>query len=625
MKFQFSIIKTNRSVVMLLAFCVLSYILILACANRGSGPQGGPKDITPPKPLKSTPNINALNYKKNRIEIIFDENIQLEKTFDNVVISPPQKQAPVAKAIGKKLLVELKDTLKANTTYTINFGDAIVDNNEKNVLSGYVFSFSTGNYIDSLQISGYVLDAQNLNPVSNVFVGIHSDLSDSAFLKKPFDRIAKTDKSGRFSVKNVGEGKYRVYSLNDIGNNFIFDQPNEQISFLDSIFVPNIKIMIKNDTVWRDSINKVDNKQDTIKLIDKIKSDTTRIYSPDSVVLRAFTEEFHKQYLVKSERKDQYHFSLFFNDINENLPKIEALNFPFDDEVFIQTNERKDSITYWLKDSLAWNTDTLKIKLTYLKTDSLNKLESQTDTLLLRSKNKKQDNQKQKKNQKNVQEFLKINTNTSASFNYFDSIAFSFQTPTELLPEIKIKIEQKIDTIYKEEKFTLAKGDSVGLKYIAKVNFKAGGTYRISVDSASFVDIYGKVNNKFSTTLTCKPQDSYSSLTLEMGFFTGKEIVELLDKNDKVLKTIKVTQPKIKFSLLDEGIYYARLFVDENSNGKWDTGDYKKNIQPEAVYYYPYYFELRQMWDLEEYWDYLEFPIIEQKPKELIKDTKIQN
>ena len=180
---------------LLIAAVVVSYFVVIACANRGAGPQGGPKDITPPHPIKSTPKLNAFNYKKNRIEIIFDEIVQVEKAFDNVIVSPPQKQMPVVKALGKRLVVDLKDTIQENTTYTVFFGDAIVDNNEHNPLPNYIFSFSTGNTIDSLQMSGTLINASDLNPLSGIVVGIHSDLSDSAFIKKPFDRITKTDTS----------------------------------------------------------------------------------------------------------------------------------------------------------------------------------------------------------------------------------------------------------------------------------------------------------------------------------------------------------------------------------------------------------------------------------------------
>lgn len=607
-----------KSVFVLLTMAFAAYIIAIACANRGAGPQGGPKDITPPHPIKSTPNLNTLNYKKNRIEIIFDEIIQVEKAFDNVIISPPQKQMPVVKALGKKLIVELKDTLIENTTYTIFFGDAIVDNNEKNPLSNYTFSFSTGDVIDSLKMSGTIIDASSLNPVAGILVGIHRDLADSAFRSKPFDRITKTDKKGNFTINNIKEGKYRIYALGDIGSNYKFDLPNEQIAFIDTTFIPTVEIKQKIDTIFRDSIVAQNGINDTLQIIDTIINRSTQMFFPDSIILKVFTEETTIQYLVKSERKDMQNFTLYFNAPNEQLPTIEAINFPFENQVLIQHNERRDTITYWLKDTMAWNTDTLKLKLTYLKTDSTQNLVNQTDTLSLRSLKKKPQNNKPQ--QKSRQQFLSVSTNGNSNFNFFDNIEINFDVPTTLDKTKQILLEQKVDTLWKKQTSNLEKIDSLGLKYILKTTLKPSETYRFTVDSAYFSDIYGHVNNKFTANISCKDKDSYASLTLEMGLFTGKEIVELLDKSEKVVRRMHVNTEKIKFENLDAGTYYARLFVDLNGNSKWDTGKFSENLQPEPVYYYPYNFQLRQMWDSEEYWDYKEFHILEQKPKELKKD-----
>ena len=605
---------------LLIAAVVVSYFVVIACANRGAGPQGGPKDITPPHPIKSTPKLNALNYKKNRIEIIFDEIVQVEKAFDNVIISPPQKQMPVVKALGKRIVVDLKDTIQENTTYTVFFGDAIVDNNEHNPLPNYTFSFSTGNTIDSLQMSGTLINASDLNPLSGIVVGIHSDLSDSAFIKKPFDRITKTDKNGHFSVSNIKEGKYRIYALGDIGNNFKFDQPNELIAFTDTVFVPYCRTIQQTDTVYRDSIVTNRGIRDTVKVLDTIVNRRRNMFFPDSIILKAFTEDFVKQYLVKSERKDRQHFSLYFNAPNEKLPIVEALNFSFDDKVFIQSNNRKDSITYWLKDSLTWSVDTLKLKLTYQKTDSTNMLVTQVDTLSLRAPKRVVKN-KPKSKGKPKQEFLPVRSNASTGFNFFDDIYINFSIPTSYRLRGNVLFEQKVDTVWKPMPATIERLDSTGLKYAVRTTLKPSAEYRLTVDSAYFSDIYGRVSDKFTSNITCKPKEEYASLTLEMGLYTGKEIVELLNKEDKVIRSVKVDKNKIKFEYLDAGTYYARLFVDENGNGKWDTGDYDTKKQPEEVYYYPYDFQLRHMWDAEEYWHYKEIPILEQKPQALKKEV----
>mgnify|MGYP000094033559 FL=1 len=600
---------------LLVVISVVAYLISVSCANRGNGPQGGPKDIMPPRPQKSIPDANSLNYKKNRIDIIFDEIVQVQNTFDNIIISPPQKQAPTVKAIGKKISVELQDTLKDETTYTIFFGDAIVDNNENNVLSGYSFSFSTGESIDTLKMSGTLIDAATLNPIAGVMVGIHSDLSDSAFTSKPFDRITKTDKNGNFSITNIRSGKYRIYALDDVGNNYRFDTPDEKIAFSDSIFEPSVSTNIVVDTVYRDSVVKLSTgKYDTLRLVDTVIRKSDVRYSPDSIVLRAFVEDYYNQYVVKSIRPDVRHFTIYFNAPNKELPRTEGINFDIGKGVVVEPNTRGDTIDYWLKDSALWAIDTLKLRLTYMKMDSTHNLVQQTDTISLRSQKRRA---KAEKNR--TQEFLTLISNAKGSINYFDTIEISIPTPTEMDTEKKISLQRRVDTIWQPQKSAITAIDSVGRRYRVTATLQPSQTYRLVVDSASFRDIYGNVNKGTTFDFTVKSKDVYASLTLEMGVFTGKEIIELIDKNEKVIRRAIADKQKVRFDNLDAGTYYARLFVDLNGNGKYDVGNFAEKRQAEPVYYYNKSFELRQMWDNEEYWNYSELPILRQKPQEIKK------
>lgn len=600
---------------LLLVISVVAYLISISCANRGSGPQGGPKDITPPRPQRSIPDANSLNYKKNRIDIIFDEIVQVQNTFDNIIISPPQKQAPTVKAIGKKISVELQDTLKDETTYTIFFGDAIVDNNEHNVLSGYSFSFATGESIDTLKMSGTLIDAATLNPIAGVMVGIHSDLSDSAFISKPFDRITKTDKNGNFSITNVRSGKYRIYALDDIGNNYRFDMPDEKIAFSDSIFEPSASTNVVADTVYRDSVVKLSTgKADTLRLVDTVIRKFDVRYSPDSIVLRAFVEDYYNQYVVKSIRPDVRHFTIYFNAPNKELPRTEGINFDIGKGVVVEPNSRGDTIDYWLKDTALWAIDTLKLRLTYMKMDSTHNLVEQTDTISLRSQKRRAKSDKNRN-----QEFLTLISNAKGSINYFDTIEISIPTPAEMDMVKKISLQRRVDTIWQPQKSTITAIDSVGRRYRVAATLQPSQTYRMVVDSAYFRDIYGNVNKNTTFDFSVKSKDLYASLTLEMGVFTGKEIIELIDKNERVICRAIADKQKVRFDNLDAGTYYARLFVDLNGNGKYDVGNFAEKRQAEPVYYYSKSFELRQMWDNEEYWNYRELPILRQKPQEIKK------
>jgi hypothetical protein len=221
--------RSFRNLLIRVPVCLLCLQLV-SCASIGS-PSGGPKDEAPPVLLKTLPENNSRNYTKKKLEIYFDELISVENASERVIVSPPQKTAPQVNAVMKKIVVELQDSLKANETYTIDFTNSIVDLNEKNPYGDYAFAFSTGSDIDTLRVSGIVLRASNLNPERNILVGAHLDLNDSAFIKEPFLRISKTDAQGRFCIKNLKPGPYKIYALDDKNRDYRFDQPGEALAF----------------------------------------------------------------------------------------------------------------------------------------------------------------------------------------------------------------------------------------------------------------------------------------------------------------------------------------------------------------------------------------------------------
>ena len=318
-------------------------------------------DETPPRFIGSTPAAGALNNERTKISLMFDEFIKLEKATEKVVVSPPQIQQPEIKASGKRIQVNLLDSLKPNTTYTIDFSDAIVDNNEGNPLGNFAFTFSTGTEIDTMEVAGTMLDASNLEPIKGMLVGLHSNLNDSAFNKLPFDRVARTDSRGRFSIRGVAPGKYRIYGLMDADQNFTFNQKSEMIAFHDSLIIPRMEERIRMDTAWVDSLT-----------YDTIVEKKYMHYLPDDVILRAFKELNYSQYLIKSERLVPHKFTFYFAGKADTLPVLKGLNFDEKDAFVIEKNQRNDTIHYWVKDSLLFKQDTLAMSLTYLYTDTLN-------------------------------------------------------------------------------------------------------------------------------------------------------------------------------------------------------------------------------------------------------------
>ena len=227
---------------------LMAVIAAYSCASIGA-PDGGPYDEEPPRFVGSTPELHATGNQKSRIELEFDEFIKLEKAAEKVVISPPQMEQPEIKVSGKKVVIELIDSLKDSTTYTVDFSDAIVDNNEGNPMGHFTYSFSTGTSIDTMEVSGTVLNAADLEPIKGIQVGLHKNLNDSALTTLPFDRVSRTDSRGHFIIRGVAPGKYRIYALMDGNQNYLYDSKTEMIAFSDSVIATSMMPATRQDTI----------------------------------------------------------------------------------------------------------------------------------------------------------------------------------------------------------------------------------------------------------------------------------------------------------------------------------------------------------------------------------------
>lgn len=597
------------------ATIVGTVLFLYSCASIGR-PDGGPIDETPPVFLGSTPEFQATNVDKKKITLQFDEFIKLENASEKVVVSPPQLQQPLIKPNGKKVVITLEDTLKANTTYTIDFGDAIVDNNEGNPLGDFTFTFSTGAQIDTLAISGTVLSAKDLEPVKNMLVGLHNNLNDTAFTSEPFIRVARTDSKGEFTIHGVAPGKYRVYALKDIDQNYFFSQNSEWIAYDDSIYIPTIEERIKQDTIWKDSLT-----------IDSIHSIKYTHYLPDEVVLRAFQEEFYNQYLIKSERIQENKLSLYFSEYPKEEPVVKGINFD-DSKLVPDFRQPKDTIYhYWIKDSLVYQKDTLLMQLDYMHTDTLNQLVAKTDTLRFTFKHKKiEEKEKKKKNKEEDKEtkieFLKPQVDIASNLNVYDYLKISFNEPLESIDKNKVHLMQKIDTLWNNVTDFSFETDKENLKqYNLFYEWQPGESYLFKVDSTAFYGIYGLHTDAFEQEFKIKALEEYGSILFNIEGLKQDDtaFIELLDTSDKVIRTVDVENNIAHFYYLDPGKYSARLIIDSNKNGKWDTGDYKNKIQPEEVFYYPQMVEFKANWDTTQDWNIKASPLPKQKLNELKK------
>lgn len=603
-------------------------IVVYSCASMGN-PDGGPYDEEPPKFVRSTPKPFAINSKEKKVTIEFDEFIKLEKAAEKVVVSPPQLEQPEIKASGRKVVVGLVDSLRPNTTYTIDFADAIVDNNEGNPLGNYAFTFSTGTTIDTMEVSGTVLSASDLEPVKNIQVGLHSDLSDSAFMKKPFDRVSRTDSRGHFSIRGIAPGKYRIYALMDGNQNYLFDSKTEMIAFSDSIIIPAMEDAMRQDTIWKDSLT-----------IDTIKSVGYTRFLPDDIILGAFKEENDRQYLTRSERDKENHFVLTFSARADTLPTLKGLNFDERDAFIIEKTDRNDSICYWIKDSLIYQMDTLEIQMDYLATDTLDRLVPQTDTLFLANKltraerekleakaaeeKEKERKKKEKKGEKIEPEptkFLTLNVDAPSAFDLDRNVYLSFDEPVASIDTAAIHMEIKKDSLWEEIPFLFVSDSVLPRKYEILAEWEPEKEYQLSIDSMAFKGVYGLHTNKVKQTMKVKKLNEYGTILLNITGADSTAVVELLDGSGKVLRQQRITpQNTADFYYLNPGTkFYIRLFNDRNGNGVWDTGKYSEHLQPEEVYYFPKVWEMKANFDFEENWNINAVPVEKQKLDEIKK------
>ena len=590
-----------------------SILLFYACANIAT-PTGGLYDVDPPKVVKATPDFNSLNNSNTKIEILFDENIKIEKPMDKVIIAPPQQKFPIIKAQGKKAIVELEDELLPNTTYTIDFTDAIVDNNEGNTLENFSYSFSTGDHIDTLAISGTVLKAENLEPAQGIYVGVHSNLNDTAFTNLPFERISRTDSRGKFTIKGIAEGEYKIYALNDLNRSYSYDNPQEEIAFLDSIFIPSSEPAVRNDTVFLDSL--------TIDTIHEVKY--TR-FIPDNILLRSFESGFQRQYLQKHERNLDHKLELFFAAPTQAAQFTLLEPLPSSDKWFVkESSATNDSFSIWITDSLVYNADTVKLKVDYLRTDSLNNHVLNKDTLSFTMRGRKVEEAKPEKEgeEEEIIQHLKIRDNIQSSHEIYNSLFLEFEEPLANFDSTKIQLQHEVDSLFKPIEYTLLTDSLNARRYRIKHKWLPGEKYKLLIDSAVFVSEYGLHNNTLEKVFTVKKLEQYGNLMFIIsGLPKGKvAYVELLNAQDKPFRKVRVKDSEALFMDLNPGKLYARLFIDENEDGEWTSGDYDFKRLPETVYYNPKWYEIRAFTNHEESWNLNERPFDKQKPLEITKN-----
>lgn len=613
-----------------LLYLVFLFLLATACANPGSGPDGGPYDEELPYVVSTTPASGDSGVKGRRVTLQFNEFIKLENASEKVTVSPPQIEMPDILTSGKRITVTLNDSLRPNTTYTIDFSDAIEDNNEGNPMGNYTFFFSTGRTVDTLEVGGHVLAAEDLEPIKGILVGLHSDTTDSAFRTRPFDRVARTDGSGHFSIKGVAPGRYRIYALNDGDGDFRFTQKSEMIAFGRESISPSFFQDTRYDTLWRDTVH-----------YDTIVARPFTHFTPDDVVLRAFKEVNPVRHLLKTEYPVPEQFTIFFTAPSTHVPEVRGLNLDAS-KLLPRISSGNDTLTFWVADTLLVRQDTLTLALTYEESnDSTLELSLRTDTLELspkltwakRDKQRQEEWEEWEKNRekalKNDRPFneepptvwIKLTPRIERPLAPDQNPVLVIDEPLARFDTSGVHLRLIVDSTETEAPYLLEPLPGRDFSFRLMGEWRPGQQYVIVVDSAAMTSVFGHRNRRMEQKFNIAKDDEFGSFFVNVQGLDGDTtaIVELLDGRGKVVRRCRAPQGRADFFYLKPGDYYLRLLLDRDGDGMWTTGEFETGLPPEEVYYNPVKFNVRARWDIEQDWNFRTLPLTEQKPAELIK------
>jgi hypothetical protein len=570
--------------------CMIGGLLFLSrCANPVS-PTGGPKDIKPPQVLNCFPPNYSIHFKEDKIKIEFDEFIQIKDASKQVVISPPMLNNTDNKLRGKSLIVQFEDSLKLNTTYSINFGEAISDLAENNVLSNFTYVFSTGSYIDSLSYKGKIIDAFNLVPQKDVLVMLYMDDNDSI----PFDSLpckvkpyylTRTNGNGEFYLQNLSAEPLKIFALKDMNNDYLYNLPDEKIGFLDSlvhgIYLPTVVA----DSLKQDSTEKQDStiKKDSLKILPEIKTLTT---------LRIFQQSDSVQRLLKSALIQEGQVALFFR-YPVKQPRFVPLNFSSTlDWKIEESNRRKDTLFLWLKNIPV---DSLILQVT----DKENIIDTVTFELI-----KKSDKDKRDKKEKSKIDRLQLSTNIQGLYfkQFRNELTVTSSYPLSHYSFSNILLVAEKDTLHPVIKLS----DSVKRSFKIFYKWREGKKYRVIIPDSTLYSINNLTNDSLFINFQTKVEKDYGSLqlTVNIDSLPTHYIIQLLDEKENILEDKYLSASgKIRFDYLNPRTYKIKAILDKNNNGCWDTGDYFKKIQPEEVIYFSKQIEIRANWEVEETWN----------------------
>ena len=535
-------------------------IIILAAFFAGcakiSSPTGGPRDTTPPKVVKMSPEDQTVRFHDKQIRIFFDEYVTLNNPTTNVLISPPMAEPPQYTLNGKSLIIKFKDTLRANTTYNMVFSDCIKDYHENTPLSYFHYSFSTGDSLDDYMIQGNILDAKSLAPAKDFYVLLYQNTADSMPLTTRPDFVTKTQENGGFSFQNISEGDYKIFALKDINSDLLYNLPNEEIAFLE-------------ETVT------------AYHALSDSASDSLKATLP-KLTMYSFVGIDTSQKLQHNENPAA---GIYVFPYKSAVNRFSAIPTDKTLDYFEQINETKDTITWYLKSPLS---DTVMYLL-----DADNHI----DTVRLAPYREKQASGRNR-----TAPSKKLNVTFLNAGEYHKPLTLKFSYPIRPIDSFDVYVYSQHQSIKDTAIYHYSVPDSFVMQLPLPMDYQEKKSYTVMIPDSLFYGYNGLTNDTLKMQFSAKSVKEYGTLIMSYELpDDGKTYFVTLWKGDKKLQEDRLTESStITYSFLNPDSYRISAFCDENGNGKWDTGDYSSKRQAEKMFSFPKSISIRAYWDLEE-------------------------
>ena len=568
-----------------------------SCANQGM-PTGGPRDTIPPVLVGTYPRYKALNFNGDEVRLTFNEFIVPDQVAEKLVISPPMEKRPTILTKSRTLIVRFNESLGDSLTYSLDFKNSVVDNNERNPYENLRFTFSTGDRLDTLRIAGKVMNSFNLEPLENALVLLHRNLHDSAVYTLRPSYIARTDEEGMFFFDNLAEGKYHIFSLNDMNNNLRYEEGAEEIAFHDETLAPSAEYHVEADTLATGA--------DSLLVAGHIH------FLPEPVYLRQFTEQIFDQYLKTSRRDSRNQFTLVFNESVSDSLNLRLVDDDIEEWYLAEPNLKHDSITFWITDTTLSAREVIKMELSYLQIDTIGDLYLESDTLELQFV-EREDSRRRRRAQEDeddapapVPQFTFTTNLTTSGFDLNKDIVFLAPQPLQSIDPQSIKLYHTSDTLKTPLKFKFAPDSVAWRTYRLTYPWEEETSYTLHVDSAASINIYGITNRELISNFRTRPQDYYGAINLAATGVEGQVIIQLLENRDSeaVIQEKVISQNQtVVFNYLAPEKYRVKAIYDSNKNGKWDSGSYQDKYQPEGVVYINEVVKVRSNWENNLSWD----------------------